>query len=154
MSSEFLSKSDTVTTFIEKYEEFKAEIRNGNYGKTAKLWVVYDMDVLSNIIQIYHAVKTDDFGLRLDGLKKALSFYFALNKQNFARYGTIYVHSLANIETTHPGCKKLLLNKGLPVQGQSRQKINVENKQSTEMQKPLMELNHLLQIKNQFLNGL
>ena len=63
MSSEFLSKSDAVTTFIKKYEEFKAEIRNGNYGKTAKLWVAYDMDVLSDIIQIYHAVKTNACGL-------------------------------------------------------------------------------------------
>ena len=132
MSSEFLSKSDAVTTFIKKYEEFKAEIRNGSYGKTAKLWVAYDMDVLSNIIQIYHAVKTNDFGLWLDGLKKTLSFCFTLNKQNFARYGTIYIHSLANIETTHPGCKKLLLNKGLPVQAQPRYPLRTSKDQRAE----------------------
>ena len=78
------------------------------------------MDVLPNIIQIHHVVQTNDFGLRLDELKKALPFCFALNKQNYASYGTIYVYSLANIKTTHPGCKKLLLNKGLQVQAQSR----------------------------------
>ena len=77
MSSEFLAEDDTVTTFIKKYEEFKAAIRNGKYGKTAKFCVVYYMDVLSNIIQIHHAVQTNDFGLRLDGLKKALPFCFA-----------------------------------------------------------------------------
>ena len=46
MSSEFLAEGDAVTTFIEKYEEFKADIHNGKYGKTAKFWVVYYMDVL------------------------------------------------------------------------------------------------------------
>ena len=119
MSSE-LGEGDAVTTFIEKYEEFKANIHNGKYRKTTKFWVVYYIDVLSNIIQIHHAVQTNDFGLRLDGLKKALPFCFALKKQNYARYGLIYVHSLVNAETTHPGCKKLLLNKGLSVQAQSR----------------------------------
>ena len=120
MSSEFLAESDAVTMFIEKCEEFKADIHNGKYGKTAKFWVVYYMDVLSNIIQIHHAGQTNDFGLRFDGLKKALPFYFALNKHNYARYGTIYVHSLANIGAKHPGCKKLILNKGLSVQAQCR----------------------------------
>ena len=55
------------------------------------------MDALSNIIQIYHTVQTNDIGLRLDELKKELPFCFALNKENYARYGTISVHSLANI---------------------------------------------------------
>ena len=35
MSSE-LGEGDAVTTSIEKYEEFKANIRNGKYGKAAK----------------------------------------------------------------------------------------------------------------------
>ena len=35
MSSEFSAEGDTVTTPIEKYGEFKADICNGKYGKTA-----------------------------------------------------------------------------------------------------------------------
>ena len=132
MSSQFLAEGDAVTTFIEKYEEFKADICNGKYGKTAKFWVVYYMDVLPIITQIHHAVQTNDFGLRLDGLKKALPFCFTLKKQNYARYGTIYVHSLANAETTHPGCKKLLLNKGLSVQAQSRYPLRTSTDQGGE----------------------
>ena len=132
MSSEFLAEGDTVTTFIKRYEEFKAAIRNGRYGKTVKFCVVYYMDLLSNIIQIHHAVQTNDFGLRLDGLKKALPFCFTLKKQNYARYGTIYVHSLANIEITHPGCKKLPLYKGLSVQAQSRYPLRMSIDQREE----------------------
>ena len=81
MSSKFLADGDAVTPFTDKYEEFKADIRNGKYGKTAKFWVAYYMDVLSKIIQIHHVIQTNDFGLRLDALKKALPFCFALNKQ-------------------------------------------------------------------------
>ena len=47
MSSEFSAEGDAVTTIIEKYEKFKADIRNGKYGKTAEFWVVYYIDVLS-----------------------------------------------------------------------------------------------------------
>ena len=65
-------------------------------------------------------MQTNDFGLRHDGLKKILPFCFVLNKQNYARYGSIYVHNLANIDITHLGCKELLLDKGLSVQAQSR----------------------------------
>ena len=83
MSFEFLTEGDAVTKFIEKYEEFTADIRNGKYEETTKLRVVYCMDVLSNIIQIHHGVQTNDSDLRLDGLKKALPFCFALNKQNY-----------------------------------------------------------------------
>ena len=117
MSSEFSAEGDAVTIITEKYEKFKADISNGKYGKTAEFWVVYYIDVLSNI---NHAVETNNFGLWPDRLKRALLFCFALRKQNYARYGTIYVHSLANIETTHHGCKKLFLSKGLSVQAQSR----------------------------------
>ena len=82
MCSNFLAEGDAVTSFIEKYEKFIVNILNGKYEKTAELWVVYNMGVLSNMIQIHHAVQYNDFGLQLDGLEKALHFCFALNKQN------------------------------------------------------------------------
>ena len=47
MSSEFSAERDAVTTIIEKYKEFKADIRNGKYEKTTEFWVVYYTDVLS-----------------------------------------------------------------------------------------------------------
>ena len=117
---ELLTNESEITAFIDKYKQFKVRIRNGEHGKTAQSWLVYYLDILSNISQIHHAVQTNDFGLRHDGLKKILPFCFVLNKQNYARYGSIYVHNLANIDITHPGCKQLLLDKGLSVQAQSR----------------------------------
>ena len=65
------------------------------------------------------AVQENDFFLRLHGLKYLLPFCFAL-KQNYARYGSFYVHSLENLDNTHPGCRELIQEKGLSVQAQDR----------------------------------
>ncbi len=45
---------------------------------------------------------------------------FALDKQNYARYGSLYVNTLENLEETHPGCKEVIELKGLSVQAQDR----------------------------------
>ena len=45
---------------------------------------------------------------------------FVLNKQNYARYGPIYVNSLENLEQMHPGCLELIQDKGLSVQVQDK----------------------------------
>ena len=37
-----------------------------------------------------------------------LPFYFALNKINYARYGSYSVEKLKLIEITHPGLKEML----------------------------------------------
>ena len=102
------------------YENFKQDIRSGNYGKTAQFWVVYYLDIMANQHLLHTAVQEDDFFLRLHGLKYLLPFCFALNKQNYARYGSFYVHSLENLDNTHPGCRELIHGKGLSVHSSTR----------------------------------
>ena len=70
--------------------------------------------------QIHYSVQTNNYDLRLDGLKKALPLFFALNKQNYSRYGSIYVNILSQLEEIFPGCKDLLVKKALLVQSQDR----------------------------------
>ena len=45
---------------------------------------------------------------------------FALNKQNYVRYRSLYVHYLEKLGATHPGCRELIKEKGLSVQCQDR----------------------------------
>ena len=47
-----------------------------------------------------------------------LPFMFVLNKQNYARYGPIYVNTSEYLDITHPRCRELLERNGLSVQGQ------------------------------------
>ena len=109
-----------VARFFTLHENFKQDIRNGNYGKTAQFWVVYYLDIMANQHLLHMAVQENDFLLRLYGLKYLLPFCFALNKQNYARYGSFYVHSLENLNNTHLGCRELIKKKGLSVQAQDR----------------------------------
>ena len=57
---------------------------------------------------------------------------FALNKQNYARYGSLYVNSLENLEETHPGCLELIKHKGISVQGQNKYPCRTEIDQRGE----------------------
>ena len=102
-----------VARFFTLYENFKQDIRSGNYGKTAQFWVVYYLDMMANQHLLHMAVQENDFFLRLHGLKYLLPFCFALNEQNYARYGSFNVHSLENLDNTHPGCRELIQEKGL-----------------------------------------
>ena len=45
---------------------------------------------------------------------------FSLNKQTYSRYGSCYVNTLENLDDTHPGCRELIQDKGLSVQGQEK----------------------------------
>ena len=99
---------------------FQQNIREGLHGKTAQFWMVNYIDIIRFLHQIHYSVQTNYYDLRLDCLKKVSPFYFALNKQNCARYGSIYLNTLTSLDITHPGCKELLTHQGLSVQGQSR----------------------------------
>ena len=50
-----------------------------------------------------------------------MPFYFALDKTNYARYGSYYVETLKSIEIIHPGLKEMLKKKkGLTTQAQGK----------------------------------
>ena len=69
--------------------------------------------------QIHTAVQTNDFDMRLDAWNKMLPIYFALNKTNYARYGTWYVQTMKEIDDRYSGLKHLLKSAGLSVQAQT-----------------------------------
>ena len=45
---------------------------------------------------------------------------FSLNKQNYSRYRSCYANTIENLDDTHPGCRELIQDKGLSVQGQEK----------------------------------
>ena len=115
-----LSTLPEVLEIAIKFETFKDEVRAGKHGRTAQFWLVYYLDFMMNQHLLHSAIQTNDFSLRLCGLKGMMPFTFALDKQNYARYGSYYVHSLENLDITHPGCRELLEDKGISVQAQER----------------------------------
>ena len=125
---DILEGDDEVKFFLARYEAFKGDVRNGLHGKTAQFWTVYYLDIMSNLHMTHYSVQTNNYNLRLEGLKNVLPFCFALNKQKYARYGSIYINSLQNLDDTHDGCKELLKEKELDCLSEF-QLINEESRQ-------------------------
>ena len=48
-------------------------------------WIVYYLDMVSNLHKLHHAVQSNDYDLLLKALLNILPFFFALDKQNYAR---------------------------------------------------------------------
>ena len=91
---------------------------------TPQFWLAHYLDIMSNQHLLHSAGQSNSFLLRLHGVKAALSF-FALNMQNYARYGSIYVITLENLKKTHPECMELFSELELFVQGQQRHKCRI-----------------------------
>ena len=76
--------------FSQMYKRFRDKVREGNYARTAQFWLVYYLDLIAGQHLLHMAIQEKHFYLRLHGLKRTLPFFFALNKQNYARYGSLY----------------------------------------------------------------
>ena len=65
--------------------------------------------------KLHYAINTNDYNLRLLMWRKSLPLCFATNRVHYSRYGTFYVQSLENLESTHPGAKSDIEENGLSV---------------------------------------
>ena len=80
----------TWNEFLQKYESYRQEVRDGKIGKTAQFWMIY-LDIMRIQHKIHTAVQTNNFEMRMQAWDEMLPFYFAFNKTNYARYGSWYV---------------------------------------------------------------
>ena len=95
-------------------------MRNGKLGKTAEFWLINYLDVMESIHLLHTAVQGNNYELRIEGWRRMMPFFFALNKTNYARYGAYYMLQLQTLDITHPGCKELVKHNSISVQGQDK----------------------------------
>ena len=74
--------------------------------------------------RIHIVVQENNFTERIIVWEYFLSFYFAMNKVNFARYGSYYVQSMNCIDYLYPVLKQILENQYMSVQAQDRYPIH------------------------------
>ena len=72
--------------------------------------------------KFHFAIDKNDFDLRLHMWKESLPSCFAMNKQNYAPYGSYYCKQQENMELLYSGAKDELQQKGLAVY---RNKVNI-----------------------------
>ena len=94
-------------SFHQKYEAFRQQVKEGLLGKTAQFWVVY-LNLMSYQHLTHLAIQENDFGLRLFCWKQFIPYYFALNKVNYARYGSYYTEIMQNIDILHLGLRQIM----------------------------------------------
>ena len=95
------------------YDKFKGSILNGSLGKTTQL-LIY-LDLMEHQHRIHIAVQENKFSERIIVWEHFLSFHFATNKINYARYGSYCVQSMKCIDHLYPGLKQILENNSMSI---------------------------------------
>lgn len=102
-----LLQSGLLDEVHDKYVSLKTECVNGAMGLTPKYWMMYT-DAMEKQMVMRSAINMDDFEARLTSWQYFLPFYFSMNKQNYARYGTYYTQQMIHLDETHPGAREEL----------------------------------------------
>ncbi|CAB4006805.1 Hypothetical predicted protein [Paramuricea clavata] len=124
--------TENAASLYSEFQAFKEEARNAALGKTAQFWIQFYMDLMECQQTAHLTVQENDFDQRLLAWKFFLPMYFALNKQNYARYASYYVGVLQNIDILHPGLSEMLHKSGLSVQAQDRHPFRTATDQRGE----------------------
>ena len=101
-------------TYFSQYQNFKTALRNGQHGKTAQFWLQY-MDIIQLILTLIRATKENDLDLHIACLYRLCPLLFAFDHNNYARYVQVYLMTLMNLPSSHPGSTELLKNNGFSV---------------------------------------
>lgn len=108
-----LSEGTDFSSVEQQYRKTMSQVLQGDYGKTPQYWAMY-MKAVDRQHTLHLAINRSDYDLRLKCWTGSLPFCFAMNKQNYARYGSFYCRQLMTLDDTHPGARAEL-HKGLSV---------------------------------------
>lgn len=96
-----------VTEHLQKYKDFFQPVLEGGLGSTARFWAIYIFMINRLHREIQKCVKTNDVNGYIEIFPTLLAVYFALNRPNYARWGTLFLQTL---ESANPRLRELLDN--------------------------------------------
>ena len=96
-----------VTAHLQKYEEFFQKVLDGKLGSTAQFWAIYIIMINRLHRELQRCVKMNDVGGYIKIFPTLLVVYFALNRPNYARWGTLFLHKLKSAD---PELREVLEN--------------------------------------------
>ena len=73
------------------------------------------MDGVWVMLQLQRATKENNLNLHLESLHQMCKLFFSYDHQNYSRYTALYLFTILNLLTIHPGAEDLLRNKGFSV---------------------------------------
>ena len=95
----FCQENEEFIALCNKYNEFFDNALNGKIGKTAQYWTIYIFFINRMYRDLQRCVRTNDVSGYINVLPTVLDLVFALNRPNYARYGTLFLHQLQNAAT-------------------------------------------------------
>jgi len=108
------AESENCKTFLKAYENFKASVRQGAFGKTAQFWLQY-CDSVWTLLMFLRAVKENDLDLFVKCMRKMCGLLFSADHLNYGKYLPVYYTQLCNLQKSHPGAEKLIRDCGFSV---------------------------------------
>ena len=108
-----------LSNFTQQYENYRSSVRNGDDGKTPQFWMLY-LDLTQKQTMAHAAIQENDIDMLISAWQTFIPLYFSMNKVNYARYGSYYIHTLINMEHIYPDLRELLSRNGMSVQAQDR----------------------------------
>ena len=100
---------------IQLYEEYFQSVLDGHLGQRAKFWGHIQYIFLINRLHrtLQRLVKTNDVSGYINVFPTMLAVYFALNRPNYARWGTLFLQKL---KSAHPKLHEVLQNGTFSIQ--------------------------------------
>ena len=96
-----------IVQHLEQYETYFQEVVDGRHGSMAQFWGIYIYLINRLHRELQRCVKTNDVRGYINVLPKILDVFFALNRPNYARWGTLFLHKL---KTANPKVINILEN--------------------------------------------
>ena len=71
-------------------------------NNTMAMWLLY-MEMVQTLLVFIRATRENDWELHLSAVRSMLPWFFATDRVNYARYGSIYWLEMISMNSTHPG---------------------------------------------------
>ncbi|CAH2015292.1 unnamed protein product [Acanthoscelides obtectus] len=99
-----LLPNEILSQLLTSYQQYIAETRQGNHGKTAQFYMIY-IQLIRYYVNLSRSIRMGDFEMFKAVISKMANLVFIVNQPNYARYCVkyVYVDNLNNVADTHPG---------------------------------------------------
>jgi hypothetical protein len=95
-----LLENQCVSAVIQKFIEFLSYL-HADHGKLATFWMSF-VDLVDILLGLIRASREGNWLLHLASIREFIPWCFAYDKQNYARYTSVYYGQMSQLADTHP----------------------------------------------------
>ncbi|MES9881053.1 MAG: hypothetical protein ABW185_09250 [Sedimenticola sp.] len=110
-----LLHSESCEGILSLLDEYQCQLRNNNNGPLACFWMSY-VDLVEIMLTLLRASREGNWPLHLHAIRSMIPWCFAYDKQNYARYLSVYHAQMTRLPETHSHVHQHLLDGGFSVQ--------------------------------------